>query len=79
MSEIKVEDYIRTNEGIIEKIKRIEFDKNDTSLKWYVFDKKRSDMNVIDEIYINKTYITKHSKNIIDLIEERRLCEWLQS
>ena len=27
---------------------------------------------------INK-YITKHSKNIIDLIEVRRLCKWLSS
>lgn len=69
MSKIEVGDYVRTNKGIIGKIKRIELDKNDTSLKWYVFDKKRPDMNIVDEVYINKPYIVKHSKNIIDLIE----------
>lgn len=26
---------------------------------------------------VNKDEIVKHSKNIIDLIEERRLCEWI--
>lgn len=70
MSEIKVGEYVRTDEGIIGKIKRIELDKNDISLKWYVFDRKRPDMNIVNELYINKPYIVKHSKNIIDLIEE---------
>lgn len=69
MSEIKVEEYVRTDDGIIGKIKRIELDKNDISLKWYVFEKKRPDINIINEVYINKPYIVKHSKNIIDLIE----------
>ena len=67
--EIEVGEYIRTNQGIIGKIKRIELDKTDKSLKWYVFDKKRPDMNIIDEIYINKPYIVNHSKKLIDLIE----------
>lgn len=67
--DIKVGDSIRTNEGIIGKLKRIELDEIDKNLKWYVFDKKRPDMNIIDEIYINKPYITKYSKNLIDLIE----------
>lgn len=69
MSEIKVGEYIRTDEGIIGKIKRIELDKNDISLKWYVFDKKRPDINIINEVYINKPYILNHSLNIIDLTE----------
>lgn len=69
MSEIKVGEYVRTDEGIIGKIKRIELDKNDISLKWYVFDKKRPDINIINEVYINKPYIVNHSPNIIDLIE----------
>ena len=69
-SKIQVGEYIRTTEdGIIGKVKRIELDEIDKSLKWYVFDKKRYDMNIIDEIYINKPYIKKHSFNIIDLIE----------
>ncbi len=67
--EIEVGEYIRTNQAIIGKIKRIELDKTDKSLKWYVFDKKRPDMNIIDEIYINKPYIVNHSKQLIDLIE----------
>ena len=69
MEDIKVGDFVRTNTGIIGKIKRIELDKIDKSLKWYVFDKKRPDMNITDEVYINKPYIIKHSPNIIDLIE----------
>lgn len=69
-NKIKVGEYIRTYNGIIGKVKRIELDEIDKSLKWYVFDKKRYDMNIIDEIYINKPYIKKHSFNIIDLIEE---------
>lgn len=69
-SKIQVGEYIRTEDGIIGKVKRIELDEIDKSLKWYVFDKKRYDMNIIDEIYINKPYIKKHSFNIIDLIEE---------
>ena len=68
--EININEYIRTEEGLIGKVKRIELDEIDKSLKWYVFDKKRYDMNIIDEIYINKPYIKKHSFNIIDLIEE---------
>ena len=66
---IQVEEYIRTYDGIIGKVKRIELDEIDKSLKWYVFDKKRYDMNIVDEVYINKPYIKKHSFNIIDLIE----------
>lgn len=66
---IKVGEYIRTDKGVIGKVKRIELDEIDKSLKWYVFDKKRYDMNFIDEIYINKPYIKKHSSNVIDLLE----------
>lgn len=69
MSEIEVGEYIRTNDGIIGKLKRIELDNIDKSLKWYVFTAKIPDKNIIDEVYINKPYIIKHSKNIIDLIE----------
>ena len=68
-SKIQVGEYIRTEEGLIGKIKRIELDETYKSLKWYVFDKKRYDMNFIDEIYINKPYIKKHSSNVIDLLE----------
>ncbi len=76
MSEIKVNDYIRTDEGIIGKIKRIELDKNDASLKWYVFDKKRPDINIIDEVYINKPYIKNNKEKPIDLIEESDILKY---
>lgn len=69
MNKIEIGEYVRTDNGLIGKIKRIELDKNDTSLKWYVFDKKRADINIVDEVYINKPYIVNHSPNIIDLIE----------
>lgn len=74
--DIKVGDFIRTKKGIIGKLKRIELDEIDKNLKWYVFDKKRPDMNIIDEIYINKPYITKYSKNLIDLIEVGDIVEY---
>lgn len=67
-NEIKVGDWIRTNWGHIGKLKRIELDKNDKSLKWYVFD--QFEINIIKEEYINKPYIVKHSPNLIDIIEE---------
>ena len=67
MSEIKVGDYIRTDYGTIGKLLRKEYDKN-ADLHWYVF-KARDEFGIEKESYINKAYITKHSKNIIDLIE----------
>lgn len=63
MEEIKVGDFIRTNDGQIGKLIRIERDDIDTSLKWYVFNDAKN------ERYVNKPYITKYSKNKIDLIE----------
>lgn len=63
MSEIEEEEYIRTNYGLIGKLIRIERDDIDLSLKWYVIDDGKN------ERYVNKLYITKHSKNILDIIE----------
>ena len=56
---IQVGYFVRTNQGIIGKIKRIELDKIDKALKWYVFDKKRPNMNIIDEIYTTEEVINK--------------------
>ena len=66
-NEIEVGEWIRTNNGVIGKLIRIERDDIDTSLKWHVFNDGKN------ERYINKPYIVKHSKNKIDLVEERRL------
>lgn len=68
--EIEVGDWIRTNWGHIGKLKRIELDKNDKSLKWYVFDHKEFEINIIKEEYINKPYIVKHSPNLKDVIQK---------
>ncbi len=72
---IKIGEYIRTSGyySFISKIKRIEFD-NEARLFWFVYDKKDFDTNITREWRINKPYIKKHSSNIIDLIEKRRLC-----
>ena len=61
--EIEVGEYVRTNNGVIGKLIRIERNDIDISLKWYVFYDGKN------ERYINKPYITNHSFNIIDLIE----------
>jgi hypothetical protein len=69
MSEIEVEEYIRTKDGIIDKV-IIEYNgkcNNPTCYGNHISCKNN---------YYNEDDIVKHSKNIIDLIEERRLCEW---
>ena len=68
--DIKVGDYIRTSRGHIGKIKRIENDKNDESLKWYVYEEKEYDINIVKEVYINKPYIVDASSDIRDLVRE---------
>ena len=47
----------------------------------YIFADETLDCDIYggDEVksdYVEMTEVEKHSKNIIDLIEERRLCEW---
>lgn len=61
--EIQVGEYVRTR-GTIGKLIAVEYDKIDTSLKWYVLDAGNHKKE-----YVNKPYIEKYSKNIIDLIE----------
>ena len=61
---IKVGEYIRTKKGVIGKI--IQVTKNESNKKFYS----------INWDIIKAHEIKKHSKNIIDLIEVRRLCEW---
>lgn len=63
MEEIKINNYVRTR-GIIGKFIRVEFDKTDTSLKWYVLD-----INKSKEVFVNKPYIEKWSKNIKELVQ----------
>ena len=58
--EIEVGEYVRTNNGVIAKLVRIERDDIDTSLKWYVLS---------NEHYINKPYIVNHNKIISEIVE----------
>lgn len=73
MEDIKVGEKIRCNDGLIGKLIRIERDDIDTSLKWYVFDDGKN------EIYVNKPYITKHSFNLIDLLEVKDIVVMLDT
>lgn len=68
--DIKVGDYVRTNRGYIYKIKRIR--KSDISREVYIVRAHGDNYS----FYLRKENIVKHSKNIIDLIEVRRLCKW---
>ena len=61
--DIKVGEYVRTNRGYIYKIKKIR--KSDVSEEVYVVRAHGDNYS----FYLRKENITKHSKNIIDLIE----------
>lgn len=68
MEEIKVRDYVRTNNGYIAKISNIN-NFREPSMKYGI------DANYWEDIvFIGDEDIVKHSSNIIDLIEERRFC-----
>lgn len=63
--EIEIGEYVRTHLGTIGKI--IGFDRD---IEKYITDNFKAFYEV--SVY-------KHSKNIIDLIEERGLCKWSRS
>ena len=69
MEEIKVGDYVRTNNGYIAKISNIN-DFREPSMKYGI------DANYwADIVFIGDEDIVKYSPNIIDLIGVRRLCK----
>ena len=74
---IKVGEFVRTKKGKIEKIKTVNHYGIVTK-----HDNGNDDFSVGINFYaesgleIDKTEITKHSFNLIDLIEVRRLCKW---
>ena len=63
--EIKVGEYVRTKNGKIDKVKN-----NDYYMQQYIECEKG--------LYLRDN-ITKHSFNLTDLIEIRRLCKWKKS
>lgn len=69
--EICVNEYIRTDKGTIAKIEDVEWDINYT-----IVEMKPRYKHWVTEKQCYTEDIKKHSKNIIDLIEVRRLCQW---
>lgn len=74
--EIKEGEYVRTKDKGIKKIDHLSANPNVTVNKYRYFLGYDKDG---DRCYgiLKTTDIVKHSNNIIDLIEERRLCEWI--
>lgn len=71
--EIEVEEYVRTKSGIILKADIIDFKELTISQKGISYDFE----NIEEMKDFIKNNIINHSKNILDLIEVRRLCEWI--
>lgn len=67
MGEIEIGEYVRDRDGFIVKVNNIVPDEDSTDI-WY-------EEKILKGTW--KSMIVKHSKNIIDLIEVRRLCEWI--
>ena len=79
MSEIEIGEYVRTSKGIIGILKeQFTFGNgvNYPEPQEWVLDVNGNEYIANEANYEN---IIKHSKNIIDLIEERRLCKWRKS
>lgn len=81
MSEIKIGEYIRTKNGSIFKIIGGTPDDYDIDVRYYDLGKMEDDIfndlttfNYNDNGNFIRDITKTHSKNIIDLIEERRLC-----
>ncbi len=69
-NEIEVGEYVRTKDGIIDKVERFSVG----CCVWHC-----ENGMCIDECNCIGTHlenIVKHSKQLIDLIEVRRLCKW---
>lgn len=76
MDDIKVGEYVRTKKYGIKKIEHLAVNPNITVNKYRYYIGLDKDG---DRCYgvLKTTDIIKHSPNIIELIEVRRLCEWL--
>ena len=59
----------------------IEFNDYVRTDKGYIFkiDEEKKNLQILKFLDVEYGNIIKHSNNIIDLIEERRLCEWNES
>ena len=71
MEEIKVGEYVRTKDGVIGKVIALAHMYIELDRKYY-----DTQYGFVRDITFDER-ITKHSSNIIDLIEVRRLREWI--
>lgn len=76
MKEIKVGEYVRTNNKGIKRIDRID---NNKTVNKYLYFTGIEDFEGKEYGIIKTTEIVKHSKNLIDLIEVRRYSKRIQS
>lgn len=75
MNKLKVGEYIRTYDGYIGKLVKIIPDVLNNLKIDVKREIKHCNNSIDDYIYTRKGFIVKHSEQLIDLIEERRLCE----
>ena len=70
--EIQIGEYVRSKKGLIAKVCAYQdlttYDDKNISVTFHSFDTEKCSIADVE--------IAKHSFNIIDLIEVRRLCEW---
>lgn len=76
MEEICINEYIRTVDGYIRKVIQVNEKGSYECLCWgaYLVDEKYK-----NSVGISEKKVKNHSFNIIDLIEERRLCKWKEN
>ena len=77
-NEIKVGDFIRAKNGLIAKVVyKIEKTSFKSKSGRMCTSPERYYLENVKKYSISKPYIVKHSSNLIDIIEERRLCKWI--
>lgn len=78
MEEIKVGEYVKTENGLIGKVNKIEPAGSGCRYAGEFLTDEIIQFNdgKIYERRVRRKQVVKHSKEVIDLIEVRRLCEW---
>ena len=77
-NEIKVGEYVRLQNGIIGII--LEIKTVSTNMRGeHAYAYKLGKTKKYNSCWVEDYAIVKHSSNLIDIIEERRLCKWIQS
>lgn len=62
-NEIEVNDYVRTKNGVIDKVDAL-------------YGMIENTVHLENQKWFDIKNIVKHSKQLIDLVEVRRLCKW---